>query len=204
MKRLFAIILLSSLAAIASADTVNVNLNGIPTLTDITLPNMYQLGGVNFSYDNFGSTDDTAALQPGFIGGSTYGALVFGFDNLVTKINFNFSLLGAAASEPGSQNIDDALVLLTFLDGNYIDDELISASFQPYDSQADPYTGDVLGSLAFAGQEFNQVVFYFSTLAPVFRVTDISFETAQSVPEPATILILTLGIFSLVNKKKRI
>ena len=97
MKRIFAFILLSVLATAASAHVpgcIDVDFSGITTPINITLPNSSTLNGVNFSYDNFGSTDDTAALGSVGISGSTYGGLILGFSTPATGIYYDFSLLG--------------------------------------------------------------------------------------------------------------
>ncbi len=203
MKRIFTIILLSVLTTMASAHLMpgcqQVDFSVITTPTDITSPNSVTLNGVTFSYDNFGVPEDTASIDSTCLCGSTNGVLIFNFSAPATELYFDFSLLGAVMTDPGPQNIEDALLLLTYSGGNSIDVVPAAASFTPYDFDVDPTLGDAIGSLAYIGPAFDQVFMYFSTLAPEFCVTDVCYMPA---PEPATIAMLGFGVLSFLGRRK--
>jgi len=190
MKRIFTIILLSALTTVASAHLVPgciaVDFSGITTPIDVTLPNSYALNGVTLSYDNFGSTGDTAAIEPGCLCGSTYGSLILDFSAPATELYFDFSLLGAVPT------VSDGLFITFKNNGEDIADMLVAADLADQN-------GDASGSLAYIGVEFNQALMFFSMEAPEFCVTDICY---QPVPEPATIALLCIGALSLLRRKK--
>jgi hypothetical protein len=199
MKRIFVIILLSALTTAASAHVigcVDVNFSGLTT-TDITVPNSHTLNGVTLSFDNGGGTD-TASIDSSGIFGGTNGALIFAFSAPATGLYLDFSLLGVVTSTPGTQDIADGLDILTFSGGAFVDFAAVTASFTPYNS-GNPNLGDAIGSLAYTGPAFDQVVLYFSTASPNFCAGNICYVPA---PEPATICILSLGALSFVRRNK--
>jgi len=193
MKRLFAVILLFALTTGISVNALAtaVDFSGVTTLTDITLPNAFTNNGVTLSYDDFGSGVDTASVDVNGVFGSTAGALILIFDTNATALSLNFTLLGVTT---GPQNTVDALTMLTFSDGNLVDaNTSVTATFTPYSPGVDPTLGDSVGSLAYSGAAFNQVVIYFAIDAPNFIAADINYYDPNSLPEAPTIGVATGG-----------
>lgn len=169
MKKLFLIVSLLAMMMVTGAVVaapVNVNFSSLVTSFNITLPLTYNLDGITFSYDNFATASETAAINPQGIAGSTYGALIFDFAAPATALNFNFTLNGAAG------NPADAL----------------TAIFDNGDSATIP---DGVGALAYTGAPFSNAQFFFAVNAagaPLqFTVSNLSYEP---VPEPGSMVAL--------------
>ena len=184
--------------SIAEPMTVDFSVLDINTF-GITAPDSYNLDGVTFRYDNFGSEYDTAQVDQYGIFGSTYGSVIFDFDDPATGLDFSFSLMGVSSA------IEDSLYI-TFKpsgegEGGSGDvDMMVSSIFAPYDPEDPTQGGDAVGTLSYSGEAFTQAIMFFSNDAPYFSVSNLSYEPENDptpVPEPSGLLALSGSLLAL-------
>lgn len=181
MKRLLvASTLLAQLVLTTAALAVTVDFTVLGSdsvdITTVSNPDGLTLNGVTFRYDDLGSGVDTASINASGIHGSTGGSLVFNFSTPVTHLNFDFSLQGVFAP------VGDGLSITFKNGGNNVTDQVVPAnSFTPYDPNDPTLGGDALGSLAYGGAAFDQVIMFFSPDAPFVSVANLSYD---NLPEP--------------------
>ena len=175
------VIMIMSCAAMALAFPNVVDFSGVVGTNDITIPNTYTIGGITFSYDNFGNPVDSAAVDNLGINGSTEGSLIFTFAAPVFGLSFNFTQVGA------TQPIIDALYIDFQSGGSSIGDALFNTA------------ADGTGVMTFNnGLAFDQAQMFFSEDTANFSVDSITYATAPAVvPEPASIAFLVSGLFGL-------
>jgi hypothetical protein len=193
VSKIIAIVAILGIMELARA-TVSVDCGVVAVETDITLPNTLTLDGIIFSYDNYGSSTDSASINNNGISGTTLGLLTFNFDAPAYSLNFDFFLRGGA---PGL--IPDALIVTLSNGGNGVADLTFqTTSFIPYDPRNPVKESLAFGSFAYGGAPFNQAEMYFSLDAPYFNVSRITYNPA---PEPATVVLLACGMLVLNWRK---
>lgn len=197
MKHIFILIsLFVHLTTAGTALATMVDFSAVTTSTDITIatnPTGYNLNGVTFSYDDYGSGVDYALVDSTGIFGTTSGVLRYDFMTPATALNVNFSLLDAVSQ---TSQISDALTVLLFSGGNFLDFSTSVADFLAYDPTIDPTLGFATGAFAYDGPAFDHAELYFSLDAPFFTVDNVSYQPAP-VPEPATFALLAMGLLGV-------
>lgn len=195
MKLLVTVIMaLFLLAGTAAADTVDFTAVG-STPIDITAGNNpaefqgYPLGSVKFLYDNYGSASDTAYLSSSGISGSTWGGLIFNFDQLASGVSFDFTVDGTPA--PGDPNM-----MATFTSNGGANSNSIQVNGN---------------SLMYGGPAFDQATFLFFPYTDAsagatpnyFSVSNVAF-TSSVVPEPVSSALFLLGggVLAFMRKKR--
>lgn len=186
------VLLCLSVVAMALPVTVDFSALG-STPVDITTPSSYSLNGVTFRYDDFESGVDTAQIDAAGIFGSTYGMLVLEFDAPVKALSFDFSLLGF--TEP--EDVYEALFVTLKNGGEDVDDVLAPSIFTPYDPGDLAQGGDGNGVFAYSNGAFDRAFMFFSTDAPYFSVSNVSYELVNTVPEPGAGAVMITGLVTL-------
>jgi len=217
MKKAFtaAVLVLTSLSAPAFADVYTVDFSMVTPGTDLTLPGA-TIDGVQFSYDNLGSTlGDTAAADTNGIYGSTWGDLIIQFGSAIYGgLRLDYSIDNVIAGDIGGN------AMIAFysggLAGTWVDTVSNDATFIPYGDESGFGTAFViamfdLGSYAGGG---DTAVINFSPVANPpsgddhtynpyqFNVTDITYGTDLSdstdfTPEPGTWVLLVSGVIAI-------
>ncbi len=160
----------ASLAAPDSA-TVDYSFGAVDFTTlaapvDITLANNLvgvTLNDVQFTYDNFGSTADTASADSSGIHGSTNGLLILTFTTgLHTDLGLTFDLNGATGA------LTDSMFVQFSTAGTIGDTVTVPGTYN-----SGP--GTITGTLAYTGAAFDQVDIFFSLSVPTFDLTAVTY-----------------------------
>lgn len=185
----------TAMATVVDFSALGPPANDPPISLDITAainPTGYTGNGVTFRYEDFGSGVDYAIVDPSGIFGTVAGALLLDFAAPATGLAFTFSLLDVWPDPPAGK-ILDAVIVLLFSAGVLSDFSSIDADFLPYDP-ADPISGMAAGLFAYSGPAFDHAELYFWPDAQLFTMDGVSY---QPVPEPATFVLLALGLLAL-------
>jgi hypothetical protein len=182
-----------------------VGMSGLASPVDITLENNsagLTLNGLNFTYDNYGSSSDYAFADASGIYGTTYGVLALNFSTPVVGLKLDFSVLGVTGPDP--------YALMAFFPNAPNSDvtAIPPGKFVPYNPSNPRLGGDINGTLAYQNLAlpFNEVLLYFSPIsqdvAPphFFTVNSISYDAA---PEPSSLILLGVGAIGLVAYGRR-
>lgn len=207
MKNLFVVISMlaqfaiagTAMATVVDFSTLGPPTNDPPISIDITVainPAGYTASGVTFSYEDFGSGVDFAVVDPAGIFGTAAGALLLDFATPATALGFNFSLLDVVWPDPQASQIPDALAVLFFSGGILSDFSSAAADFLAYDP-VDPTFGFATGAFAYSGLAFDHAELYFLPDALLFAMDGVDYSPVQPVPEPASFVLLVLGLLAL-------
>jgi len=204
MKNLFVVLSMLAqfvIAGTAMATVVDFSTLGPPTndppisinITTVMNTGGYTATGVTFSYEDFGSGVDFAIVDSYGIFGTAAGALLLNFAAPATALGFNFSLLDVVWPDPEASQIPDALAVLFFSGGILSDFSPAAADFLAYDP-VDPALGFATGTFAYSGPAFDHAELYFSPDAQLFTADGVAY---QPVPEPASFVLMALGLLAL-------
>lgn len=175
MKFKYAMIgILVQLIATGAALAVMVDVSELETSDDITLPATYTVSEVTCGYDDFGNGVDSATVDVTGITGTTGGVFVLNFNAPVAQLSLDFSLPGVTAAVP------DALNVICKNKGRGVTDMQVASSFAPTDPAHPELGGSAVGKLVYHGAPVDQIFIYFSTDAPSFSATNMSYELANS------------------------
>lgn len=195
---LIALLAQIAVAGAAMATMVDFSALGPPTndppisvdITNSLNPAGYTASGVTFRYEDFGSMVDFAIVDSFGVFGTAAGALLLDFADPATALGFNFDLLDVVWPDTQASQITDAVTAIFFRGGMLSDFRTAAADFLAYDP-ADPALGFATGVFAYSGPAFDHAEIYFWPDAQLFSSSGISTEP---VPEPATLLLLALGL----------
>jgi len=187
----FSLLILAMGAAQAAPVFVDFSPLGIYSY-GITVPNHYTIDGVDFTYDNFLSPDDSAQIDQWGVFGTTYGSLILNFQMPVSMVIFDFTMIGVGG------NVNDAAFVMFKNNGSDVADASASASYAPYDPGNPLLGGDAYGTLTYSGNQVNQALIFFSTDAPYFSLDTLTYEPVTcAAPEPSSFAALALALLGV-------